>query len=101
MDNEPMNTGIKHIDIRMFKLKEFVMEGIMTLVKVEPEKQVADNLTKPPPRVVGVRLARGIMSGEASSTITIYFRLCIHVVHMCTLRNCANIYIYIYVYICM
>ena len=62
MDNKPMNPRSKHIDIRVFKLKEFVKDGIMTLAKIESDKQVADNLTKPLPKV-GVRLARGIMSG--------------------------------------
>ena len=57
-----MNPRSKHIDIRVFKLKEFVKDGIMTLAKIESDKQVADNLTKPLPKV-GVRLARGIMSG--------------------------------------
>jgi hypothetical protein len=48
--------------IRVFKLKEFVKDGIMSLVKIESEKQVADNLTKPLPQA-GVTLARGVMSG--------------------------------------
>ncbi len=35
-----MNLCSKHINISMFKLKEFVKDCIMTLVKVESEKQV-------------------------------------------------------------
>jgi hypothetical protein len=50
MDNKPMNPRSKHIDIWVFKLKEFVKDCIMTLVKVESEKQVADNLTKVLPK---------------------------------------------------
>jgi hypothetical protein len=68
MDNKPMNPRSKHIDIRVFKLKEFVKDGIMTLVKVESEKQVADNLTKPLPKA-GVMLARGIMSGSEAARL--------------------------------
>ena len=62
-DNKPMNPRSKHIDIRVFKLKELVKDGIMLLVKIESEKQVADNLTKPLPKA-GVSLARGIMLGS-------------------------------------
>ena len=62
MDAKPMNPRSKHIDTRIFKLKEFVKDGIMVLTKIESENQVADNLTKPLP-LAGVRLARDIMSG--------------------------------------
>ena len=62
MDNKPMNPRSKHIDTRVFKLKEFVKEGIMTLVKIGTDKQVADNLTKPLHHV-GVEMAREVMSG--------------------------------------
>jgi hypothetical protein len=64
MDDKPMNLRSKHI----FKLKEFVKDGIMTVVKVESEKQVADNLTKPLPKA-GVMLARGIMSGSEAARL--------------------------------
>jgi hypothetical protein len=59
MDNKPMNLRSKHIDIQW----EFVKDSIMTLVKVESEKQVADNLTKSLPKA-RVMLARRIMSGQ-------------------------------------
>ena len=62
MDNKPMNPRSKHIDTRVFKLKEFVRDGIMTLVKIGTDKQVADNLTKPLHHV-GVEMARSVMSG--------------------------------------
>lgn len=62
MDTKPMNPRSKHIDTRVWKLKEFVKDKIMVLVKIDSEKQVADNLTKPLP-VVGVQMAREIMSG--------------------------------------
>jgi hypothetical protein len=62
MDSKPMNPRSKHIDTRIFKLKEFVKDGIMTLVKVESERQVADNLTKPLHKP-GVVFARDVMSG--------------------------------------
>jgi hypothetical protein len=64
MDSKPMNPRSKHIDTRIFKLKEFVRDGIMTLHKIATEEQVADNLTKPL-HLVGVRLARDIMSGSS------------------------------------
>lgn len=64
--DKPMNPCSKHIDIRVFKLKEFVKEGTLKLIKVSSERQVADNLTKPLHRV-GVDMARAIMSGEESA----------------------------------
>jgi hypothetical protein len=62
MDSKPMNPRSKHIDTRVFKLKEFVKDGILTLVKVESERQVADNMTKPLHKP-GVTFARDVMSG--------------------------------------
>jgi hypothetical protein len=64
--DRPMNPCSKHIDIRVFKLKEFVSEGILKLVKVASVCQVADNLTKPLHKE-GVEMARGIMSGEEAA----------------------------------
>lgn len=64
--DRPMNPCSKHIDIRVFKLKEFVQEGTLKLVKVASVRQVADNLTKPLPKE-GVEMARSIMSGEESA----------------------------------
>ena len=64
--DKPMNPCSKHIDIRVFKLKEFVQEGTLKLVKVSSERQVADNLTKPLHKV-GVDMARSIMSGEEAA----------------------------------
>ena len=46
----------------MFKLKEFVKEGIMLLIKIGTDKQVEDNLTKPLLQV-GVEMAQAVMSG--------------------------------------
>ena len=64
--DRPMNPCSKHIDIRVFKLKEFVQEGTLKLVKVASERQVADNLTKALHKV-GVDMARSIMSGEEAA----------------------------------
>ena len=61
-----MNPCSKHINIRVFKLKEFVQEGTLKLVKVASERQVADNLTKALHKV-GVDMARSIMSGEEAA----------------------------------
>ena len=61
--DRPMNHCSKHIDIRVFKLKEFVQEGTLKLVKVATERQMADNLTKPLHKI-GVDMARAVMSGE-------------------------------------
>ncbi len=62
MDAKPMNPRSKHIDTRVFKLKELVKDRIMILTKIDSENQVADNLTKPL-QLACVRLARDIMSG--------------------------------------
>ena len=64
--DRPMNPCSKHIDTRIFKLKEFVQEGTLKLVKVSSQRQVADNLTKPLHKV-GVEMARAIMSGEEAA----------------------------------
>jgi len=64
--DRPMNPCSKHIDTRVFKLKEFVQEGTLKLVKVSSQRQVADNLTKPLHKV-GVEMARAIMSGEEAA----------------------------------
>lgn len=64
--DRPMNPCSKHIDTRVFKLKEFVQEGTLRLVKIASERQVADNLTKPLHRV-GVEMARAVMSGEEAA----------------------------------
>jgi hypothetical protein len=64
--DRPMNPCSKHIDIRVFKLKEFVQEGTLKLVKVASVRQVADNLTKALHRE-GVDMARAIMSGEEAA----------------------------------
>jgi hypothetical protein len=45
-----MQSRTKHIDLRIFKLRDFVENGVLNLVKVESEFQVADNFTKPLPR---------------------------------------------------
>jgi hypothetical protein len=63
VDAKPMNPRSKHIDTRIFKLKEFVKDKIMVLSKIATETQVADNLTKLLP-LVGIQLARDIMSGS-------------------------------------
>jgi hypothetical protein len=60
-----MQSRTKHIDVRIFKLREFVETGVLNLVKVESEFQVADNFTKPLPRI-GVEFSRDITSGKTS-----------------------------------
>jgi hypothetical protein len=67
--DRPMNPCSKHIETRVFKLKEFVSEGTLKLVKVASVRQVADNLTKPL-AAPGIEMARGIMSGEESAHST-------------------------------
>jgi hypothetical protein len=64
--DRPMNPCSKHIDTSIFKLKEFVQEGTLKLVKVTSHRQVADNLTKPLYKV-RVEMARTIMSGEEAA----------------------------------
>jgi hypothetical protein len=60
-----MQARSRHIDLRMFKLREFVEDKVLDLVKVESEFQVADNFTKPFPRQ-GLEFSRDITSGKAS-----------------------------------
>jgi hypothetical protein len=86
----------------VFKLKEFVKDGIMSLVKIESEKQVADILTKPLPQA-GVRHARGVVSGSEAARLLpalpfIEFTICIKFVY----GNVWHIFMYSYerVYMC-
>ena len=44
--DKPMQPRSKHINTRIFKLKEFVQEGILELKKVNSANNVADCLTK-------------------------------------------------------
>ena len=62
--NMTMNPRSKHIDTRVFKLREFVDEGILKLVKVGSASNVADCLTKPLGRE-SVEMARDYMLGDS------------------------------------
>ena len=64
--DRPMNPCSKHIDTWIFKLKEFVQEGTLKLIKVTSDCQMADNLTKTLPKI-GVDMARSMMSGEEAA----------------------------------
>ena len=61
-----MNPCSKHINTHIFKLKEFVQEDTLKLIKVSSQRQVADNLTKPLHKI-GVEMARAIMSGDEAA----------------------------------
>ena len=64
--DRPMNPCSKHIDTRLFKLKEFVQDGTLKLVKIATTRQIADNLTKPL-HAPGIEMARAVMSGEEAA----------------------------------
>ena len=61
----PLNQRSKHIDTRVFKLREFVEEGVLVLSKVSSFANVADCLTKSLPREV-VERSRRYMFGDGS-----------------------------------
>ena len=42
----------KHIDVRVFKLRELVRDGVLVLTKVVTDQQVADILTKALPALL-------------------------------------------------
>lgn len=44
--DRPMNSRSKHIDTRVFKLRELVGDKVLQLVKISSGEQLADNLTK-------------------------------------------------------
>jgi hypothetical protein len=58
--NKPMAPRRKHINTRIFKLLEFIEEGVLTLVKIELHCNVADCLTKALLRI-SVEMARDYM----------------------------------------
>ena len=58
-----MNPRSKHIDTRIFKLREFVEEKVLKLVKVNSSSNIADCLTKSLGRDP-VTMARDYMLGN-------------------------------------
>ena len=60
--NKPMAPRSKHIDTQIFNLREFIEEGVLTLVKIESHCNVADCLTKVLP-CNSVEMARDYLSG--------------------------------------
>ena len=62
-DTKGLGSRSRHIDTRMFKLREFVKDGILSLEKVCSAGNVADCLTKALPREQ-VELARDAMLGN-------------------------------------
>ena len=64
--DRPMSNRSKHIDTRVYRLRDLVRDGVLQLVKVESGGQMADGLTKamPAPAVADFRK---FMSGPASA----------------------------------
>jgi hypothetical protein len=60
---KPFGQRAKHIDTRIFKLREYVKTGVIELQKVATQSNVADCLTKALQRET-VEFARAIMFGE-------------------------------------
>mmetsp|Transcript_68603 Transcript_68603/g.143125 ORF Transcript_68603/g.143125 Transcript_68603/m.143125 type:complete len:90 (-) Transcript_68603:6679-6948(-) len=56
---------VRHIDTRVYHLRELCHDGVMELEKVESSAQVADSLTKGTPRPL-FEYHRGIMLGIGS-----------------------------------
>ena len=61
-NDKSMNPRSKHIDVRIFKLKEFVQDGVLHLNKVESVHNIADCMTKSLGREA-VEPARSYMMG--------------------------------------
>jgi hypothetical protein len=62
-DTKQFRPRSKHIDVRVFKLREFVADGILTLEKVWTSANVADCLTKALPLELVERMNK-IMFGN-------------------------------------
>ena len=62
MKDKQMMACSKHIDTRIWKLKEYVQNGILKLVKIGTADQMADFLTKALPGPA-VERARAYVSG--------------------------------------
>jgi len=58
----------KHIDVRVYRLREFVADGIMKLYYISTASQVADTLTKSLPSDAA-RKHRDIMAGDVSGRV--------------------------------
>jgi predicted RNA-binding protein (virulence factor B family) len=57
----------KHIDVRVYRLREFVADGVMKLYYINTASQVADTLTKSLPSEA-VRNHRDTMAGTMRGT---------------------------------
>eukprot|EP00286_Rhodomonas_abbreviata_P021100 CAMPEP_0181305828 /NCGR_PEP_ID=MMETSP1101-20121128/9952_1 /TAXON_ID=46948 /ORGANISM="Rhodomonas abbreviata, Strain Caron Lab Isolate" /LENGTH=1956 /DNA_ID=CAMNT_0023411799 /DNA_START=677 /DNA_END=6547 /DNA_ORIENTATION=+ len=53
----------RHIDTRVYHLRELVKDGVVKLFKIPTESQVADSLTKATPRPAFMEHVRGMMGG--------------------------------------
>ena len=62
--DRPMNARSKHIDTRVYRLRDLVRDGVLRLVKVATGDQMADGLTKALP-APAIALFRGIMGGSS------------------------------------
>jgi len=53
----PMNARSKHIDTRVYRLRDLVRDGVLQLVKIDTSQQMADGLTKalPAPAIAAFR----------------------------------------------
>jgi hypothetical protein len=58
----------KHIDVRVYRLREFVADKIMKLYYINTASQVADTLTKSLPSEA-VRQHRDVMAGDVSGLV--------------------------------
>jgi hypothetical protein len=66
--NKPMAPRSKHIDTLIFKLREFVEDGVLSLAKIDSNSNVADCLTKSLARE-SVEMARDYMFGAYNTRV--------------------------------
>jgi hypothetical protein len=64
--SRPMSARSRHIDTRVFKLRDLTSEGIIKLVKIATDEQMADCLTKALP-AAAVETARDYLCGQTNS----------------------------------
>ena len=62
--DRPMSVRSKHIDTRVYRLRDLVRDKVLMLVKIETQGQMADGLTKAMP-APSVAAFRKFMAGPA------------------------------------
>eukprot|EP00961_Rhodomonas_salina_P024469 329732-Rhodomonas_salina.1 len=60
--NSVLHHKSKHIDVRVYHLRDLCRKGVMTLIKVSTDDQVADAFTKALPKAAFLKHCKAMMN---------------------------------------